>query len=79
MAEKAGVEDYEIRVIPKPKNIFELMLADLTGGADDDDTIHMATRLGQWRTQSLHQAPKAHPAHSSPPVPTPTVTLGLTV
>lgn len=56
VAKKAGVEDYDVRVIPQPKNLLELMFADMMGTHEDDDAIHMASRLGLARTQSLWEA-----------------------
>ncbi len=56
VAEKAEVDDYDVRVIPKPKSLLELMFADMMGTREDDDAIHMASRLGRGRTQSLWEA-----------------------
>ena len=36
-----GVTDFEIRVIPKPKGIFDIFL----GGSDDNEFAHMSTGL----------------------------------
>jgi protease-4 len=42
-AEKAELKkgQYDIRVIPKPKNLMEMMLSDLVGTSDDEGKIHL--------------------------------------
>jgi protease IV len=42
IAKKAKLKDYEVRVIPRPKNIMELMFADLTGEKSDDGTLSLS-------------------------------------
>ena len=45
VAREAGIDDYEVRVLPKPKNIMEQLLADL-GAAEDDDKGSLSMSLG---------------------------------
>ncbi len=35
-ARKAGLEKFDVRVIPRPKNFLELMMGDLSGQSDED-------------------------------------------
>ncbi len=55
-AKQANVEEYEVRVIPRPKNIIELMLSDLKGGEDDQQLQLSLIPQQMWRTQSLWDA-----------------------
>ena len=53
-AEQAGIEDYDVRVVPRPKNMLELMFSGLAGGDDDDDTIGLGSvTTGAWQTAPL--------------------------
>jgi protease-4 len=53
-ADKAGLKTYDIRVLPRPKNILELMISDLTGGEDNG---RIAIRAGlTWKTDYVWQA-----------------------
>jgi protease-4 len=45
VAKEAGLEKYEVRVIPRPKNFMEMLFADLGDGEDDDDTISISAPL----------------------------------
>ncbi|MCK6485571.1 MAG: signal peptide peptidase SppA [Phycisphaerae bacterium] len=45
-ADQADVTRYELRVIPEPKNLFDMIIKELMGEKDDDD---VSTRLGdRW-------------------------------
>ena len=58
-AEEAGLEKYEVRVLPKPKNFMEQLLSDLGGAEedDDDDTISLSlASLPTQRSPSLLEA-----------------------
>jgi protease-4 len=44
VAKKANVENYEVRVIPEPKNFVELLMAGMSGGKSEDDAKHVMTR-----------------------------------
>jgi protease IV len=44
VAEKAGLEDYEVRVVPEPKNFIEQILEAAGGGKDDPKKLDAATR-----------------------------------
>lgn len=45
-ARKAQLEDYEIRVVPRPKNFIEMLLSDLGGEEDDQQSLHLQTGSG---------------------------------
>jgi protease-4 len=45
VAKQAKLDEYEIRVIPRPKNFMEILLSDLGDGEEDDDTISIASTL----------------------------------
>lgn len=47
-AKEARLDDYEVRVIPRTKNILEVMMSDLTGGSDSDDR-HLSLLSGPAR------------------------------
>ncbi|MCK4659503.1 MAG: signal peptide peptidase SppA [Phycisphaerae bacterium] len=48
-AEMADLDDYEIRVIPEPKNLMELVIEEFAGGGDDDeDSLSLSVGLGSW-------------------------------
>ncbi len=54
-ADKANLPagKYEVRVIPQPKNLAEMILADLTGTSDDDEQIQLSslqTSHRPWKT-----------------------------
>ena len=54
-AEKADLKDdaYDVRVVPKPRNILELLMEDLSGSSDDEGQIRVAW---QPRSASLWKA-----------------------
>lgn len=39
IAEKAGLKDYTVRIVPRSKNFLELLMADLAGGNDDPSKL----------------------------------------
>ncbi len=50
VAQQAQLEDYEVRVLPKPKNLMERLLSDLgAAGGEDENTISMS--LGSWASR----------------------------
>jgi protease-4 len=57
VAEEAKIDDYEIRVLPKPKTFLDMLLADLGGGDDDEETgtLSLSSAWGP-RTASLFRA-----------------------
>jgi protease-4 len=61
-ADQAGLKDkeYDVRVVPRPKSILELLMSDLAG--DDADEGQIQSALTGWRTASLWQvaAPALH-------------------
>jgi protease-4 len=48
VAKEAKLEDYEVRVLPKPKSVIEQLLADL-GGEEDEDEGTISLSLGSLR------------------------------
>ena len=38
------MSDYEVRVIPRPKNFVELMFKDMAGKSEDDDRLQLGTQ-----------------------------------
>lgn len=57
VAKEAKIDDYEVRVLPKPKTFIDMLLADLGGEDKDDDsgTLSLGSAWGP-RTTSLFQA-----------------------
>lgn len=50
-------DDYDVRVLPKPKNFIEELFSDLKSSKKDEDTIHLDTAPMKLRNlQSLWQA-----------------------
>ncbi len=44
VAKEAGLEDYEVKVIPRPKSFIELLMSDLKDGDSDNKTLSIAIR-----------------------------------
>lgn len=44
VADKAGLKDYEVRVLPRPKSLIEMLLSDLQDGDSDNKTLSTAVR-----------------------------------
>ena len=56
-AEKAGLKEYDVRVVPRPKSFVELLMADLAGDDKDEGQIQTAAAaVAGWRPESLWQA-----------------------
>ena len=67
VAQKAELKDYEIRVIPRPKNIMELMLADSSEGDRDDRTLSISNPWPGPRSQvSVLELALPHLKHLAP-------------
>jgi protease-4 len=49
-ADKAGLKTYDVRVVPRPKNLVELLFADLTG-SEDDNRIGLDAKLGTGKAR----------------------------
>jgi protease-4 len=63
VANEAGLEKYEVRVLPKPKNFLELLLGDLGGTEKDEDSDSVSLALPSLqlgRSPSLLQAALPH-------------------
>ncbi len=45
-AEQAGVKTYEVRIIPKPKNVFEVLMQNFMSGMDDESLA-----IGQYASR----------------------------
>ncbi|HID77259.1 MAG TPA: signal peptide peptidase SppA [Planctomycetaceae bacterium] len=43
VAKQAGIEQYEIRVLPRPKSFFEILLSDLDGDEGDEGSVIVLT------------------------------------
>lgn len=59
VAEAAQLDDYEVRVVPKPKSFVDMLLSDLGAGDEDEDenTISISHgSLGPRRSVSLFEA-----------------------
>lgn len=57
VAKQAKIEDYEIRVLPKPKTFIDLLLADLGGDKDDETgTLSLSSAWGPRTTSLFHAA-----------------------
>lgn len=46
IAQKAGVKDYELRVLPEPKGFFEMLFEEMSDGKDKDNRLDAITRVG---------------------------------
>ena len=57
VAKEAKIDDYEVRVLPRPKSFIDMLVADLSGEEKDDDsgTLSLGSAWGP-RTTSLLQA-----------------------
>ncbi len=56
-AEKAGVTDYDVRILPRPKSFIELLMADLVPDDADEGQIQTApVAAAIWRTAAPWQA-----------------------
>jgi protease-4 len=44
VAKQAELEDYEVKVLPRPKTFMEILLSDLKDGDSDNKTLSMAVR-----------------------------------
>ena len=53
VAQQAGLDAYDVRVLPKPKSFVELMLSDMAGGTSDDDQLQLDSR---WQGERLSLA-----------------------
>ncbi len=49
-AEKADVEDYEVRTLPAPKSFFEMLAGDINSSKSDDKHLNMQPVTGLWET-----------------------------
>jgi len=45
VAKEAGVEDYEVRVLPRPKTLAEMLMGDLGGQDKDSDRLSLRSSL----------------------------------
>jgi protease-4 len=53
-AKKAKLEDYDVRVFPRPKSLLEQMFADLSN--DSDDTQLRSDVVNRWKTRQVWDA-----------------------
>ncbi len=54
-AEQARIEDYDVRVVPRPKNFMEVLFGDLSGKNNDTDSISLK-EIAAARSTSLLDA-----------------------
>ena len=47
IADKASMSDYDVRVVPEPKNFLEQIMESAGGGKDDKKTLDIATRISR--------------------------------
>jgi len=47
VAKEAKLKDYEVRVIPKPKNFLEALVEELGGQEDEDQSVSLSLPLGR--------------------------------
>jgi protease-4 len=45
IAEKAKLSDYDVRVVPKPKNFIEKLVEEISGNKDESEGLTAGTRL----------------------------------
>ena len=55
VAKQAKLKEYEVRVEPRPKSFFEVLMEESAGG-DGDQQISLRTLAGSWQTASLWKA-----------------------
>ncbi len=67
VAAKANVKDYDIRVVPEPKNFLEQLIEESSGGKDDPHSLDAAARgSSAARTPSLVELAMPHLKHLDP-------------
>ncbi len=67
IAAQAKLTDYDIRVVPAPKNFIELLLEELSGGKDDPNTVGLdARKVGAAHQPSLVDLALPHIQHLDP-------------
>jgi protease IV len=55
VAKKANVQDYEVRVIPEPKNFVEVLIESMSGDKSAEDARHVMSRLSGTGTGGVTQ------------------------
>ena len=58
-AKQAHLDTYEVRVVPRPKNMLELLMSGMSGGGDDEGRLHLSI-MGPpqyWRSLSAAALP----------------------
>jgi protease-4 len=69
VADKAKLKDYEVRVVPEPKNVFEKMLEEALGEQDEKPGLDTASRSrlpSRGRHDSLVELALPHLRHMDP-------------
>jgi protease-4 len=69
VAQQAKITDYEVRVVPEPKNFIEQIMEELSGGKDEKDTKDLGTELrmrGHQPTISLIDLAMPYLKHLDP-------------
>jgi protease-4 len=55
-ASEVGLEDYRVRVIPKPMGLFDMLFEDLSGSTDDDQTLSTPPVQSPWQPSLIDLA-----------------------
>ena len=53
VAEQAKLTEYDIRVVPKPKNFIERLVEEISGEKDEHEGLELSTRVGRLPLTSL--------------------------
>ena len=66
-ADKADLKDYDIRVVPEPKNFLEQLIEEASGGKDDPSRVGLTARIPRIRhTPSLVDLALPYLKHMDP-------------
>jgi protease-4 len=66
IASKASVSDYEVRVVPEPKNFIEQIMEELSGGKEDTKDLDLDTRVRGEKSTSLMDLATPYLQHLDP-------------
>jgi protease-4 len=62
VAQQAGLKEFDVRVVPRPKNLAELLRESLTGGDEDDEQTLSTPKLGRMSVHGTGIIELAMPA-----------------
>jgi protease-4 len=66
IAGKANVSDYEVRVVPEPKNFIEQIMEELSGGKEDTKELDLDARMRREMSTSLMDLATPYLQHLDP-------------